>query len=98
MGAGRESMVSKASSGENPVAIQAVQNLAAVLRGGEAIPTEQAVDIFRQLAEQVAALHLRGTVHREICPERIQFDPASGKLTLDEPRSVVTFGGSLADQ
>jgi tRNA A-37 threonylcarbamoyl transferase component Bud32 len=51
------------------------QPLAALLRGGEPMPPEQAADVVAQAADAIAAAHALGIVHRDVKPANLLVTP-----------------------
>lgn len=55
--------------------------LHAVLSSKRALPPAQRLDLVRQAAQAVAAVHAAGFVHRDICPRNFMLQP-DGRLVL----------------
>ncbi|HXV85391.1 MAG TPA: serine/threonine-protein kinase [Gemmatimonadales bacterium] len=53
----------------------------AVLQRGN-LPTDEVVEIVRQLADALAATHAVGIIHRDLKPENIIYDPATRRVKL----------------
>jgi serine/threonine-protein kinase len=66
------------------------RNLHAVL-AGDPLPTQLRIDLVRQAAAAVAAVHAAGFVHRDICPRNFILRP-DGRLVLFD------FGLAVPDQ
>lgn len=76
-----------------PVVV-ATPSLAAILDEGGARAGKDGLAIFRQVVDQVRALHAAGQLHRDIRPETIQMD-ADGIAVLSEPPAAREFGGEI---
>lgn len=63
----------------------------------EALSAEQCLEIFEQLAAQLAEFHRRGLLHRDVSLDRIRIQGDEGTVLLDAPGGKVTFGGPFAD-
>ena len=58
------------------------QSLRALLRAKGPLPTEEALDIARQLCGALSYLHHEGVVHRDVKPENVLLVPPSGAVKL----------------
>jgi serine/threonine protein kinase len=56
-------------------------SLHAIMRGKRPLPTEQALDIGRQLAAALVYMHSQGVVHRDLKPENILVTP-NGQIKI----------------
>jgi serine/threonine protein kinase len=65
--------------------------LHALLRSGEPLPATRRIDLVRQAATAVGAVHAAGFVHRDICPRNFIVRP-DGRLVLFD------FGLTVPDQ
>ena len=83
------------------IAMEYVQgtSLRDMIRDGQGLPTEKALDIARQIAEALVYMHGEGVVHRDLKPENIMVT-ADGKIkimdfgiALDESARRLTWSG-----
>jgi eukaryotic-like serine/threonine-protein kinase len=63
-------------------------SLRAMIRDGQGLPTEQALNIAKQLADALVYMHSQGVVHRDLKPENIL-------LTADGTVKIMDFGIAL---
>jgi eukaryotic-like serine/threonine-protein kinase len=83
------------------IAMEFVQgtSLRDMIRDGQGLPTEKALDIARQIAEALVYMHGEGVVHRDLKPENMLVT-AEGKIkimdfgiALDESARRLTWSG-----
>jgi serine/threonine protein kinase len=83
------------------IAMEYVQgtSLRDMIRDGQGLPTEKALDVARQIAEALVYMHGEGVVHRDLKPENIMVT-ADGKIkimdfgiALDESARRLTWSG-----
>ncbi|MEO8900085.1 MAG: serine/threonine-protein kinase [Polyangiaceae bacterium] len=65
------------------------QSLASLIRSGGPIPSGRAVDIIRQVAEALGAVHERSIIHRDLKPDNIHISPVEGGR---DRVTIVDFG------
>jgi len=82
-----------ATTGEPFILIEFVEGLLlhALVRGGEPLPATQRIDLVRQAATAVGAVHAAGFVHRDVCPRNFILRP-DGRLVL------IDFGLTVPDK
>ncbi|HUA32187.1 MAG TPA: serine/threonine-protein kinase [Candidatus Binataceae bacterium] len=74
-------------------------SLRAMIRDGQGLPTEQALDIAKQIAGAVVYMHGQGVVHRDLKPENILITAAGQVkimdfgIALDESARRLTWSG-----
>jgi serine/threonine-protein kinase len=59
------------------------KSLRAVMNERKRLPTEQALDIARQIARALMYLHAKGIVHRDLKPENVMLTPSGDVKLLD---------------
>jgi serine/threonine-protein kinase len=59
------------------------KSLRAVMNERKRLPTEQALDIARQIARALVYLHSKGVVHRDLKPENVMLTPTGEVKLLD---------------
>jgi len=64
------------------------ESLRAIMRGAEGMPTEQALELARQICETLVYMHSEGVVHRDLKPENIL-------VTAEGKTKIMDFGIAL---
>jgi eukaryotic-like serine/threonine-protein kinase len=74
-------------------------SLRAMIRDGQGLPVDKALDLARQICEALVYMHSQGVVHRDLKPENILITP-DGKIkimdfgiALDESARRLTWSG-----
>jgi len=82
-----------ATTGEPFVVMEFIEGilLHALLRTGQALPVAQRIDLVRQAATALGAVHAAGFVHRDVCPRNFILRP-DGRLVIFD------FGLTVPDQ
>jgi eukaryotic-like serine/threonine-protein kinase len=71
------------------------QPLSELLRSGDPMPPEQAVDLVAQVADGIAAAHAMGIVHRDVKPANLLVTPDGTVKITDFGIARVTDGASV---